>query len=408
MESRTLKPSMAALAIAAALMFLGFQQAKGNEHVSTDESLRKSSFPRGFAFGAATSAYQIEGAAREGGRGPSIWDTFSHTVGKIADGSNGDVAADSYHRYKEDVQLLKAMGMDSYRFSISWSRLLPKGTIAGGINEEGIKYYHDLIDECLKNGIKPFVTLFHWDLPQALEDKYNGFLGQQIIKDFAEYADLCFRNYGDKVKHWITLNEPLSYAEGYDHGAVPPARCSKYIGNCTKGNSATEPYIASHNLILSHAAAVQVYRNKYQKSQKGSIGITINTGWMMPYSSSLPDRRAALRAMDFMFGWYMGPIIKGDYPTVMRKIVRSRLPEFSNEQKKMVNGSFDFIGLNYYTSRYASHLLKRTNPARRDFDTDSLANITTEKNGIPIGPKVDKQIQDALLSIRRAFSKLVL
>ncbi|GMN57296.1 hypothetical protein TIFTF001_026410 [Ficus carica] len=210
--------------------------------------LNRSSFPVDFIFGTASSSYQYEGAVKEGGRGPSIWDTFTHNYPeKITDGSNGDVATDEYHRYKEDVGLMKDMNVDAYRFSISWSRLLPNGKLSGGVNKEGIKYYNNLIDALLANGLKPFVTLFHWDLPQTLEDEYGGFLSPHIVNHFKDYAELCYKEFGDRVKHWITLNEPYSYSNGgYAIGTLAPGRCSEWQNlNCTGGDSGTEPYLIS-------------------------------------------------------------------------------------------------------------------------------------------------------------------
>ncbi|GAB4842848.1 Beta-glucosidase 17 [Ancistrocladus abbreviatus] len=177
------------------------------------------------------------------------------------------IAGDFYHRYKEDVKLMKEMGLDSFRFSISWSRILPRESITGGVNHAGIKFYNNLINELLANGIKPFVTIFHWDLPQALQDEYGGFLNPKIVEDFKDFADLCFETFGDRVKHWTTVNEPnLSTWQGYAYGVFAPGRCSDYVGNCSEGNSATEPYIVGHHLLLCHAAAVQLYRQKFQVS----------------------------------------------------------------------------------------------------------------------------------------------
>ncbi|KAL6311869.1 hypothetical protein AAG906_021566 [Vitis piasezkii] len=206
------------------------------------------SFPPGFVFGAASSAYQYEGAAHEGGKGRSIWDTFTakHPE-KISDGSTGN----------EDIKLLKFIGMDAMRFSISWSRVLP-------MNKEGVKFYNNVINELLANGLKPFVTLFHWDLPQALEDEYGGFLSRKIVDDYRDYVDFCFKQFGDRVKHWITLNEPYVFNYyGYSTGTYAPGRCSNYSGTCASGNSATEPYIVAHNLLLSHAAGVKLYKENY-------------------------------------------------------------------------------------------------------------------------------------------------
>eukprot|EP00257_Ricinus_communis_P001685 XP_002512147.2 cyanogenic beta-glucosidase [Ricinus communis] len=288
-------------------LLVGSAAAYSDEFIESLGSVRRSSFPAGFKFGTASSAYQYEGAANGYGRGPSIWDTFTHKYpGKIKDRSNGDTAVDSYHRYKEDVAIMKSLGFDAYRFSISWSRLLPRGRLSRGVNQEGIDYYNNLINELLLNGIQPFVTLFHWDLPQALEDEYGGFLSSKIVCDFQNYAELCFSNFGDRVKHWITLNEPLSYAnDGYATGLKAPGRCSKWISlNCTGGDSGTEPYIIGHNQLLAHAAAVRVYKDKYQMYQKGQIGITLNSEWILPMNSeSNGDCIAASRALAFKYDW---------------------------------------------------------------------------------------------------------
>ncbi|XAR63410.1 Beta-primeverosidase [Bertholletia excelsa] len=352
------------------------------DHVSW---YNRSSFPAGFVFGTASSAYQYEGAAKEDGKGPSIWDTFTHIPGKIANGSNGDVAVDFYHRYKEDIKLMKFIGMDAFRLSISWSRVLPRGKLSGGVNEKGIAFYNNLINELLSNGIQPFVTIFHWDLPQALEDEYGGFLSPRIVDDFRDLAELCFERFGDRVKHWITLNEPWSYAYGaYDVGLLAPGRCSPWMGNCSTGNSGTEPYTVAHHLLLSHAAAVKVYKEKYQGYQKGQIGITLVSHWMVPYSNSQTDIKAAQRALDFMYGWFIHPLTYGDYPRSMRTLVGKRLPVFTAKQAKSLVGSFDFLGLNYYTANYASNI-PATKTVNISYTADSLVNQTTERNGMTIG-----------------------
>ncbi|PQM36047.1 prunasin hydrolase [Prunus yedoensis var. nudiflora] len=261
------------------LLLLGFALANTNP-ARTDppvvcETLNRTDFDilfPGFTFGTASASYQVEGAANEDGRGPSVWDTFTHDhPEKIADGSNGDVAVDQYHRYKEDVAMMKDMGLDSYRFSISWSRILPKGTLRGGINKKGIKYYNNLINELLLNGIKPLVTLFHWDVPQALVDKYGGFLNRRIVY------------------------------HGYAIGAHAPRQCSSwYDSTCLGGDSATEPYLVTHHLLLAHAAAVKSYKEEFQAFQNGVIGITRVTRWFEPASESQEDKDAAFRAMDFL------------------------------------------------------------------------------------------------------------
>uniref|UniRef100_A0A5B6ZQJ8 Putative beta-glucosidase 12-like n=1 Tax=Davidia involucrata TaxID=16924 RepID=A0A5B6ZQJ8_DAVIN len=377
------------------------------------DSLNRSSFPPGFVFGAASSAYQVEGGAFEDGKGPSIWDTFTHKYPeKISDGSNGDVAIDSYHRYKEDVNIIKGMGLDAYRFSISWSRVLPRGKLSGGVNEEGIKYYNNLIDDLQANGIDSFVTLFHWDSPQALEDEYGGFLSPKIVDDFGDFSELCFKRFGDRVKHWTTLNEPWSFSNAaYATGGFAPGRCSSWLNNCSQGNSGTEPYLVTHNQLLAHAAAVKLYKQKYQESQKGVIGITLVSQWMVPFSNSTVDRRASLRGLDFMLGWFMDPLIYGDYPRTMRLIVRDRLPKFSEDQSEMVKGSFDFIGLNYYTANYAANE-PNSNGINVSYTTDSRVNETTERNGVLIGVQAGSDwlhvyprgIWDLLIYIKREYN----
>ncbi|KAJ4848261.1 hypothetical protein Tsubulata_023606 [Turnera subulata] len=348
-----------------------------------------SQFPEKFFWGSATSAYQVEGAANKSGRGPSVWDTFTHQESeRIKDGKNGDVAVNFYKLYEDDLKAMNETGLNAFRFSISWSRIIPHGKISSGVNEEGIRFYNNLINKALQYGLTPFVTLFHWDTPQALEDKYGGFLSPNIVPDFRDYANLCFEKFGDRVRHWITLNEPWAYSWfGYDTGEFAPGRCSEWKRRaCQDGNSATEPYIVTHNLLLSHAAAVKLYRDKYQATQKGKIGITIVTWWMEPWSSDIADVEAAQRALDFSYGWYMDPITYGRYPRSMRRIVADRLPQFTEEQTKLLKRSYDFLGLNYYSSRYVKNDDKR--PLRPSYTNDSQAlELFENSKGESIGPK---------------------
>ncbi|CBI24821.3 unnamed protein product, partial [Vitis vinifera] len=238
-------------------------------------------------------------------------------------------------------------------------------------------------------GLQSYVTIFHWDLPQALEDAYGGFLSPHITDYIRDFAELCFKEFGDRVKYWITLNEPWTYSNGgYDQGTLAPGRCSKWVnGACTAGNSAIEPYLVGHHLLLSHAAAVKVYQDRYQASQKGKIGITLLSHWMVPYSDKKVDKKAAIRALDFMFGWFINPLTYGDYPYSMRTLVGPRLPKFTPKQSMLVKRSFDFLGLNYYTANYASNV-PVANTVNVSYSTDSLANLITQRNGIPIGPMV--------------------
>ncbi|KAL3519171.1 hypothetical protein ACH5RR_021760 [Cinchona calisaya] len=383
-------------------------------------SLKRKDFPNGFVFGASASAFQYEGAVDKDGRGPSIWDTFlkENYPDIVKDG--GLEAIGHYYQYKDDVRVMKEMGIDSYRFSISWSRVLPNGRrtdraevgkIENGVNEEGIKFYNDLINELIANDIEPMVTLFHWDVPQALENEYLGFLDRRIVQDFIGFADLCFSRFGDRVKHWITFNEPWSFSVGgYSMGTFAPGRgasapnariemnfdfppsraTSKQAISFTltpmSGDPSTEPYIVSHNQLLAHAKAVELYRLQYQRKQMGKIGITLVSFWAVPYHDTKEDKDAAQRAIDFMFGWFMDPITNGDYPSSMRSLVGWRLPTFTVMESQLLKGSFDFLGFNYYTSNYV--LNDPPNPASKPhYKTDSQAKCTPLRDGVPIGER---------------------
>ncbi|PKA65106.1 Beta-glucosidase 18 [Apostasia shenzhenica] len=277
--------------------------------------------------------------------------------GKIKDGTNGNIADDHYHLYKEDVELMHSLGVNSYRFSISWPRVLPRGR-HGDINWNGISFYNDLIDTLLLKGIQPFVTLNHYDIPQELEDQFGSWLNPQIQEEFGYFADVCFEAFGKKVKYWITFNEPNIMTKwAYMKGIYPPGRCSQPFGNCTFGNSTVEPYIAAHNLILSHATAVDIYRKKYQAKQRGSIGIVMAIDWKEPFSENKMDRLGAARSVAFAVAWFLDPLIFGDYPSEMREILGPRLPTFSSDEKKKLQNTLDFVGINHYTTRYAKDCL---------------------------------------------------
>ncbi|XP_075644783.1 beta-glucosidase 17-like isoform X3 [Castanea sativa] len=358
---------------------------------SFTESISRRDFPAGFIFGGASSAYQYEGAAFEHGKGPSIWDTFTmEHPEKIADHTTGDIADEFYYRFKKmfqgDIALMKEIGLDFFRISISWTRILPS--------------------------LKPFITLFHWDVPQALEEEYGGFLSQNIVNDYRNYVDVCFKEFGDRVKYWVTINEPNIFTiGGYVTGVDAPGRCSNYVGNCTYGNSGTEPYIVGHNLLLSHAIAVKLYREKYQASQTGEIGISIQSLWYLPKYQTVASTKAALRAQDFMLGWFVDPIIFGDYPETMRALVGTRLPVFTESQSKMLKGSLDFLGINYYTARYADDSTSSSS-INLSYTTDSHVNLTTEKDGIPIGQSTatswlyiyPRGIRELMLYIKKKYN----
>ncbi|KAK3910651.1 Myrosinase 1 [Frankliniella fusca] len=310
-------------------------------------------FPQGFIFGCATAAYQIEGAWNESGKGENIWDRVLHDKPNwVKGGVNGDVACDSYHKYKEDVAMLADLGMDVYRFSLSWARILPDGML-GNVNKAGVDYYNALIAELLSKNIQPVVTLYHWDLPQALQD-LGGWPNPVLADYFADYADLAFRLFGDRVKMWITLNEPREQCPGgYGTGQSAPGIAQDGVAD----------YLCAHTSLLAHARAYRLYHAKYAAGQQGRVGITLNSEWHEPKnSSSEEDRLAAERALQFEFGWFAHPIFSetGDYPAVMKERVmanslaeglsRSRLPTFTPEEVTLLKGSADFFGLNHYTT----------------------------------------------------------
>jgi beta-galactosidase len=292
-----------------------------------------------FYWGCATAAYQIEGAWLEGGKGLSIWDGFSHIPGKIAFGHTGDDACNHYHRFAEDIELMRSLGVNAYRFSIAWPRIYPQG--AGAVNPEGVEFYNRLIDALRAAGITPFVTLYHWDLPLALQLEQDGWLNRQTAEDFAQYARFCFEQFGDRVHNWITFNESWCTAVlGYGIGFFPPGR-----------KSPDEPYLAGHNLLIAHGLAVEAFRNG---CFRGQIGLASNCDWREPLTSSADDQAAAQRSLEFFYGWFTDPVVFGDYPAEMRVRLGARLPQFSAEDTARIKGSVDFLGLNHYTTHYAS------------------------------------------------------
>ncbi|KAK1272737.1 Beta-glucosidase 40 [Acorus gramineus] len=280
------------------------------------------------------------------------------------------------------------MGMDAYRFSIAWSRIYPSGS--GTINQAGIDHYNKLINALLAKGIEPYVTIYHWDLPQALDDKYKGWLDPQIITDYARFAETCFEQFGDRVKHWITFNEPHTFAiQGYDVGLQAPGRCSILLRLfCPGGNSATEPYIVGHHVLLAHATVADIYQKKYKATQGGSLGIAFDVMWYEPMDNKPEDIDAANRAQDFQLGWFMEPLFFGDYPASMRKRVGDRLPKFTPSEEALVKGSLDFVGINHYTTWYArSNSTNFIGVILNDTLADSGAITLPFKGVKPIGDK---------------------
>ncbi|ORX49012.1 beta-glucosidase [Piromyces finnis] len=401
--------------------------------VESAEETPKKKLPADFKWGAATAAYQVEGAWNEDGRGESVWDHFTHLYPKNVesgdrtnpDSTNGNVACDSYHKFDEDVKMMKIMKANHYRFSISWSRLFPDGEakkVNGkwNVNEKGTQYYNMVIDTLLENEITPLATLYHWDLPYALHEKYGGWLDYRSQDDFAKYAEYCFETFGDRVKGWITINEPwVNCVSGYRLGpGKAPYRCTgeapRKLQNDTTGldleggcsyeigpsqyykgaevlpaNRAPqrlEDVWCSHNILIAHAKAVNVYRKKFQKKQKGLIGITIDGEAQIPWqdANTTPEelennKKYANLAAEFRIGWYSDPPMVGDYPASVKQRMGKDMPVFTPEEKKLLKGSSsDFLGWNTYTAHWAEQV-KNEDGTYVQPPTDDEASFETSK-----------------------------
>ncbi|NZA28434.1 beta-glucosidase [Luteimonas sp. SJ-92] len=289
-------------------------------------------FPEGFLWGAATAAHQIEGSPLADGAGPSIWTRFAHTPGMTHNGDTGDVACDHYRRWRQDVALMRELGLKAYRFSVSWSRILPEGT--GRVNQSGLDFYSRLVDALLESGIEPLLTLYHWDLPAALDDR-GGWLNRDSADWFAEYGSVLYRALDGRVKKWVTLNEPWVVTDGgYLHGALAPGHRSRY-----------EAPIASHNLMRAHGAAVQAYR----ADGAHEIGLVVNIEPKYPASDGAEDAGAVARAHAYMNEQYLHPAMLGRYPERMREIFGDAWPEWPQADFELIRQPLDFVGINYYT-----------------------------------------------------------
>ncbi|XP_073027004.1 beta-glucosidase 18-like isoform X2 [Primulina eburnea] len=353
--------------------------------------IKRSDFPDGFLFGTATSAYQIEGAYLEDGSGPSNWDHFAAVEGNLSTGDNGYIPDDYYHRYMEDIEIMHSLGVNAYRFSISWSRVLPKGKF-GEVNQAAIIFYNKIIDNILLRGIQPFVTIHHFDYPQELEDRYGGWLSPLMQEDFVYFAEICFKNFANRVKHWATINEPNLFVEmAYVRAVFPPARCSPPYGNCAQGNSDVEPLTAVHNMLLAHAKASKLYGEQF-KAINGMIGIIVSAFMYIPLTDSKEDNEAAKRALAFNVAWILDPVVFGDYPPEMRRYHGNELPKFSSDERALLRDSIDFIGINHYSTLYAkdciySSCICNDSSCTKGSDRPLRGFLSTfgERNGVPIG-----------------------
>lgn len=298
------------------------------------QNLKK--FPKDFLWGAASAAYQIEGAWNEGGKGPSIWDQFSKIPGKTFHGTNGDVAVDHYHRYKEDVRLMAQMGLKAYRFSIAWSRIIPDGD--GEVNPEGLKFYDDLINELLKNKIEPVITLYHWDIPQALQDTYGGWESREVIGAFEKYCRAVFEKYGDRVTYWVTFNEQNVFTQmGYRWASHPP-----------NVQDVKRMYAANHIVNLANATAINLF---HKLVPKGKIGPSFGYGPTYPITANPNDILAADNADDFNNNWWLDVYCRGKYPALVMNHLQQLgiAPQVTAADSKLLKSAKpDFLGINYY------------------------------------------------------------
>jgi beta-glucosidase len=294
-------------------------------------------FPDDFVWGTATSAYQIEGSPTADGAGRSFWHRFSHTPGNTWLNETGDIACDHYHRYKDDVAIMAELGANAYRFSIAWARIFPQGT--GTVNKKGIDFYSRLVDELLKRGIKPNATLYHWDLPEALDDR-GGWLNRDVAEWFGEYATTMFEALGDRVEMWSTLNEPWVVSDGgYLAGVLAPGHSNLF-----------EAPIVAHNLLRSHGMAVQRFRSS-KVAKNGKVGITVNLEPKYPASDSPEDLAAVRRADAYMNRQYLDPVFLGKYPEEMEEIFGEAWPKWSDDDMRLIKQPIDFLGVNYYTRK---------------------------------------------------------
>ncbi|CAH2059129.1 unnamed protein product, partial [Iphiclides podalirius] len=357
-------------------------------------------FPDDFMFGTATASYQIEGGWNEDGKSENIWDHMTHTNPTvIKDQSNGDIAADTYHNYKRDVEMMRELGLDAYRFSLSWSRILPDG-FSNRINEAGVSFYNNYIDEMLKYGITPMITLYHWDLPQKLQD-LGGFLNPLFPEWFEDYARVVYEQFGDRVKYWITFNEPREVCyQGYDSYTLAPILNATGIG----------AYLCAKHLVLAHARAYYAYKNEYA-GEEGICGITYAVTWMAPETDSEEDEFAADLKRQADWGIYSEPIFseEGGFPKDLKKLVdqksaeqgysKSRMPEFTDEERDFVKGSADFFGINHYTAQIVSAKENlEEHPVPSVYDDINVGIIAVDE-WLPSASSWLKQAPDSLLSV---------
>ncbi|MER2598814.1 MAG: GH1 family beta-glucosidase [Caldilineales bacterium] len=291
-------------------------------------------FPRNFVWGAATASHQVEGAWQADGKGESIWNRFDHTSGKIKNGDTGDVACDHYHLWRADIGLMQTLGLNAYRFSIAWPRVLPQGR--GAVNQAGLDFYDQLVDGLLAAGITPFITLYHWDLPQALQD-LGGWTNRDIAYWYCDYAELMARRLGDRVQHWITHNEPWVIAFlGELYGEHAPGH-----------RNLRHALQVAHHVLLSHGLALEPLRA--HTGAAAQLGITLNFTPSYPASDRVEDLEATARHDAFNNRWFIEPLYQGAYPAELAEYWRADMPAIQANDMRLISRPFDFLGVNYYT-----------------------------------------------------------
>ncbi|MCP4137171.1 MAG: beta-glucosidase [bacterium] len=327
--------------------------------------MKYAQFPKDFIFGAASAAFQVEGAWNSDGKGESIWDRFAHTPKKIKNGHSADIACDHYHTYKEDVALMNDLALQAYRFSISWPRVMPQGS--GAVNAKGIDFYSRLVDELLEKGITPFATLFHWDLPLALEQDIGGFASRDCAGYFSDYAAIMVQKLGDRVKHWMTLNEPQDYAfNGYLVAEHAPGKLKPWLF-----------LKVIHNQLLAHGKAVQAMKSIDPDCK---VGLALNHWPVPPLTDSPNDKKAALLGDQFVTRICMDPLFKAEYPKEIMHKLRWFKPKIMNGDMECISTPVDFVGINNYTRHKAYY--KRWIPFLNAWLTESdIADTDFVKDG---------------------------
>jgi beta-glucosidase len=363
----------------------------GGQHGETAEggdAMSEQRLPDDFVWGAATAAYQIEGAVREDGRGVSIWDTFSHTPENTLDGATGDVACDHYHRWRYDVRLMQDLGLQAYRLSVAWPRVMPDGT--GEVNGRGLDFYDRLVDALLAAKITPYVTLYHWDLPQALQDQ-GGWANRETIEYFVAYADVVGRRLGDRVRDWITHNEPyvVAFVGNYQGRHAPGVQD---LGTALQ---------VAHNVLVSHGRAVSVLR---AASPRAQVGITVDLGPIHPAAATAEDEAAARRFDGHWNRWFLDPVFGRGYPADMVELYGDRMPKIAAGDLDEIAVPTDFLGINYYRPAWARAVSVEEDPLRYR----ALTGAELAEKGFEVTemgwPVVPEGLEELLIDVHREYA----